>query len=361
MNVYNPMLAANIEPENVPIGSYLSVKLEGVRGQCYTDGLLTRQLKPFPTRQLYELMQGVETFCQRYGISLEGEFYVHGWPFDRIQSATRAEDNDDALLLEFHVFDCYVEEDKDAPFSKRYAYYCWAVKTLNDAGYCFVKAVKQTLVTDTEMVIATYENALAQGFEGFVAKCDLPYKFGRSTKKQGYFLRGKPDDPFDGVVLDIVERQTNLLDSEVNELGYQFKRQDKDAKEGAGIAQVAIVYCPEIDKICRVSLTRGLMDYQDTDKGPSREKLWQQKDVYIGAVMKFTGIPVKGQKPRSPRYDSFRYDLEPIYLAHDESDCLLITFDTSWPELYELGAVDRIGKAAFFERLAEGYTLGTEG
>ncbi|MGL5525653.1 MAG: hypothetical protein ACRDCY_18050 [Aeromonas veronii] len=327
MDVYNPMLAANVKPEDVQIGSILSVKLEGVRGQCYTTGLLTRQLKPFPTRQIYELMEPVEKFCSLYGVSLEGEFYVHGWPFDRIQSATRAEDNPDALQLEFHVFDCFVEEKPNATFKERYEYYRWAVQVLNANGVHFIHAVAQNEVAFTEEVIATYEQALENGYEGIVAKGDAPYKFGRSTLKQGFFLRSKPDDPFDGVIIDIVERQNNLLESEINELGYQFKRQDKDAKAGAGIAQTAIVYCPVLEDICRVSLTKGLQDYQDTKAGPSRQRFWEERESFIGQAIKFTGIPVKGQKPRSPRYHSLRHDLEPIYLMTPATEALHITFD----------------------------------
>lgn len=358
MSTYNPMLAANVKPEDVPVGSLMSVKLEGVRGQCYTTGLLTRQLKPFPTRQLYERMEQVERFCNYYDISLEGEFYVHGWAFDRIQSATRAEDNPDALLLEFHVFDCVIP-DGEATFEKRYLYYDWAVKQLNEHGLNFVKAVEQMPVQSPEQVLATYERALADGYEGLVFKdAKGKYKNGRSTVKQGLFTRAKPDDPFDGIILEIVERQSNLLESEVNELGYQFKRQDKDAKAGAGIAQTAVVYCPALNDICRVSLTKGLQDYAATDKGPSRETFWQDRDNFIGAVVKFTGIPVKGQKPRSPRYDSLRYDLEPIYFAHHESDTLFITFDQSVWEDNEQQGCDRLGKGAFFDWLEKGYKLG---
>lgn len=358
MNVYNPMLASNVKPEDVQIGSMLSIKLEGVRGQCYPDGLLTRQLKPFPTRQLYELMEPVEKFCSLYGVSLEGEFYVHGWPFDRIQSATRAEDNTDALLLEFHVFDCYVDEKPGATFKERYEYYRWAVQVLNANGVHFIHAVTQNEVNFTEEVIATYEQALENGYEGIVVKGDAPYKFGRSTLKQGFFLRSKPDDPYDGVIIDIVERQNNLLESEVNELGYQYKRQDKDAKAGAGIAQTAVVYCPALGTTCRVSLTKGLQDYQDTANGPSRQRFWEERDTFIGQVMKFTGIPVKGQKPRSPRFHSLRYDLEPIYVAHHESNCLMVTFDPSEAQRWEEDMCDRQSKESFFRWLAEGYMLG---
>lgn len=358
MSTYNPMLAANVKPEDVPVGSLMSVKLEGVRGQCYTTGLLTRQLKPFPTRQLYERMEEIEQFCKFYGISLEGEFYVHGWPFKRIDSATRNSDSEDALLLEFHVFDCVVP-DGDAAFENRYKWYCWAVQQLNEHGLNFVKAVEQIPVESTEQVLTTYERALADGYEGLVFKdAKGKYKNGRSTVKQGLFTRAKPDDPFDGVILEIVERQSNLLESEVNELGYQFKRQDKDAKAGAGIAQTAVVYCPALNDICRVSLTKGLQDYVATDKGPSRETFWQDRDNFIGAVVKFTGIPVKGQKPRSPRYDSLRYDLEPIYWVVHEDTSLHIVFDkSSLSELYfNLGA--QCTKEQFFSLLEQGYKLG---
>lgn len=359
MSTFNPMLAVNIKADQVKHTSMGSIKLEGVRGEFFPeDGLLTRQLKPFNNENMYERFQQIEAFCTKHGIMLEGEFYVHGWNFKRIDSACRKGGQTDALEMLFHVHDCFVPADPTAGFEKRYEYYKWAVTTLKENGCVCVEYCRQTIMKDADQINMAYAWALDHGYEGFVLKrADAPYKFGRSTLTEGYFARMKPEDPFDGVVLDIVERQANLLESEINEKGFQFKRQDKDAKEGMGIAQTAIVYCPALMATMRVQLTRGLKDYEFTEKGPSREALWQKRDQYIGKVVKFVGIPVPGQLPRSPRFDEFREDIEPIYLVHHDSEAVLVTFDTAFADKACKEGCEDVSQARFMQCLNEGYTI----
>lgn len=325
MSNFKPMLAENVKPEQVIPGSLGSLKLEGVRG-VFTpwEGLLSRSLKPVANELIYQRPEValIEQFCERHSIVLEGEWYVHGWPFSRIDSCLRGNGNIDVNQLEFHVFDCFVEAEPDAPFEKRYGFYQWAVTTLKAEGCGIIEAVEQRPMHDPDAIRNAYCWAIENGYEGFVLKkADGAYKFGRSTVKQGLFTRIKPEDPFDGVVVKIIERQNNLLESEINELGYQYKRQDKDAKQGAGMAQSAIVYTPALGKFHKVSLTRGLTDVD-------RIRIWEDANYYEGKCLSWVGIPVPGQDiPRSPRFDKWREDLEPQFMQHDPSDSVFASWD----------------------------------
>lgn len=361
---FNPMLATNLDPSKFK-GPYLaSLKLEGVRGAFYGDmGLLSRQLKYFRCQQMNEHFADVAIWCQENGITLEGEFYNHGWEFTRIDSATDRTNNPDGALLEFWIHDAQYVDGRAMTFEERYELMRCACGKLHALGYMHVRLCEQWPITTLDEALRAYQYAIDNRYEGLVLKDPKQvYKNGRSTVKSGHFLRLKPEDPYDAFILDIVERKENLCESKVNELGYLKKAQDKDMKASTGLAAVAVCYCPAEDRVIRVSLTRGLKDYEDTEAGPSRRKFWEQRDQYIGKVCKFVGIPVKGMAPRSPRWDSFRTDLEPYLLCHDGSDTLLATFDAQKRDDLLSGSesIDQISFEVFRAKWLYGCILGQE-
>lgn len=360
MATFKPMLAENIKPEQVTSDTLGSIKLEGVRGIFTPDGLLARSLKPHANSEIYmrEDVQAFEAFCATNNVLIEGEWYVHGWPFSRIDSCLRGDGNIDARKLEFHVFDCYVENEPELSFEQRAARYVTLINEFKSAyvNSSFIVPVQQFKIKagDHKQILDAYTYAIENGYEGFcLKKADAPYKFGRSTRKQEIFVRIKPEDPYDCIVLDIIERMENLCESEVNELGYLKKRQDKDMKAGTGMAQSALVYTPSLNKVHKVSLTRGLTDVD-------RYNIWECREHYIGKAMSFVGIPVAGQSvPRSPRYNKWRHDLEPSLLMVQEDCTLLVTFDQAQASEWDSAGAIPIHWHQFVSLLNSKYTLGS--
>lgn len=336
MSNFKPLLAVNSRPEDVKKPSYGSIKYEGVRGVVRPDGLVARSLKPFANTEIYNvpMIVTLEAFCKENNVTLEGEFYLHGVPFRELQTWTGEDLNPSVHRLEFMVFDAYRDDTPDATFETRYNWYQYACSQMQ-LFHPGIKPVHQQLLVDpvTELT-SVYAWAIENGYEGVCVKArDAKYKHGRSTLLQGIFTRMKPEKDYDCVVLQIIERQHNLLESEVNELGQLKKRQDKDMKAGAGIAQTALVYTPSLDMVHKVSLTRNIKDHEETKHSESREWLWENRDKVVGRCMRFVGIPVPGNDvPRSPRFDAWRGDLAPWYLAHDESGVVHVTFDQSESE-----------------------------
>jgi len=354
MTTFKPMLAVNSKPEDLKTEQFGSLKLEGVRA-IFTpeDGLVGRSLKALNNSELYQRLdfQRIEQYCLENGIYLEGELYVHGWTFNRIDSCIRGDGNIDARQLQFYVFDCYVPSQPDAPFSQRVQFYKFAVGELQRLGLNMVLACEQTLMQSAQDITDAYVWAIEHGYEGFCLKrADGAYKHGRSTLKQELFTRIKPEETYDAVVLDIIERQHNLCESEVNELGYLKKRQDKNMKQGSGMAQTAVVYCPQIGEIHKVSLTKGLTDVD-------RMRIWEDSEFYKGKVMQYVGIPVPGQKvPRSPRFDKWRLDIEAVYLRHDPSDSILIDWQNEAQVYIEQGC-EEITREMFIDLYRADWSL----
>lgn len=356
MSKFLPMLAATAKVDKLDSGFLQSIKLEGVRGEFTPEGLLTRNLKPFKNELIYEEFELLEQYCMDIGVVVEGEFYVHGWTFNRIDSCLRGSGNTDVQGLHFHVFDIYREDSPEDDFEKRYALYKGFVQYIKQTYPTLshrIHAVEQYPFVSEESALNAYKWAVEHGYEGICFKRkDLTYKLGRSTVKQGYFLRIKPEETYDSVIIKFLERQENLCESEVNELGQKFKRQNKDQKAGTGMAQNALVYTPSINKVHKVSMTRGLSD-------PERMRLWENKEAYVGKCVQWVGIPVPGQVvPRSPRFDKFREDIQPTFLEHSASDCILAEWDEALVTTAINNACDVVSVERFIQCYEAGFALG---
>tara|TARA_R110000744_G_C19371578_1_gene562708 strand:- start:10212 stop:11144 length:933 start_codon:yes stop_codon:yes gene_type:complete len=307
---WKPMLATNANLDKLVLPKLGSVKLEGVRGEFTPNGLFTRPLKRFNNGMLLsEKFIELILYCSENDIIVEGEFYKHGMPFNEISSICRRKGHQGVDKLEFHIFDIYISGMQTTRFDKRCVLMENIMKSISSKS---IKLIPQIFHETKEEIVEHYERALTQGYEGWVLKDpDGVYKKGRSTVLEGTYLRLKPEDTFDGKVIEIIERFENLCDSEVNELGQLKKRQDKDMKASTGLAAVALVECKGFNKPIRVSLSRGILDYTDTKKSPSRASIFRNRASFIGRNIRFVGFTIKGMDlPRSPRFDDWRTDLD---------------------------------------------------
>jgi len=298
---FKPMLASNTKAHEVRLPAYGSLKLEGIRGIFTPEGLRARSLKAFNNPKLEEKFKELDEYCRENECFIEGEFYRHGMVFSDISSICRRGQHEETHKICFYVFDYYNPKKQHQKFWDRHE---TARRIIGDLNIEHLYCVRQQLHTTHDVITEEYSAALSAGYEGYVLKAPNEiYKHGRSTHNEQKFLRMKEENTYDGRVIGITERMTNLCQSEENELGYLSKKQDKDMKEGTGMAAVAIVLCEEFDEPIRVTLSRGLTD-------SDRCEIWINRDQYIGKHLRFVGIPVKGMLPRSPRFDDWRTDLD---------------------------------------------------
>ena len=301
--MFKPMLAVNTKQDKVKYPVLVSNKLEGVRAEFTPSGLLARSMKPFGNQiGLSQIFDTLEQYCIIEDIYIEGEFYIHGMEFNEISSICRRSMHEDTDSIEFHIFDVFTGDNKE--FSDRYTDSLSIIANLRMLGQKNIHLINQEFMFNWDSVFAKYCSALELGYEGVVLKDPYGrYKFGRSTLNEGLFTRLKPEGQWDGKIIEIVEMMENLVESIPNELGYLSKIQDKDMKEGKGMAAVAVVECQDFDEPIRVTLSRGLTD-------ADRAEIWLNRESYIGRHIRWVGIPVKGMLPRSPRFDVWRTDLD---------------------------------------------------
>jgi DNA ligase-1 len=300
--MFKPMLASNTKINELRLPIMVSYKLEGVRGEFTPNGLFARSFKKFNNRSLELYFARLSSYCRDTGIYIEGEFYLHGMPFNDISSICRRAHHPDTDQLELYVFDFFDPADPKQEFASRIES---IQAVVNHISVPQVKAIPQVHVGARSLVEEMYETALEDGYEGLVFKSPKGvYKFGRCSHREHKFLRIKPDNTYDGVVTEIVERMENLVESKRNHLGYMSKTQNKDMKGHTGMAAVAIVECPDFADDVRVVLSKNLTD-------DDRAEIWSNRESYIGKHLRFFGIPVPGMnQPRCPRFDCWRTDLD---------------------------------------------------
>lgn len=207
MKPFKPMLASPAEDHLIQWPVLASAKLDGVRAIVRGGVVLSRALKPIPNKNVQKRFSHLEHF--------DGELIVGASNDPDVLRATtsgvmRVEGDPD---VSFHVFDHIASPL--TPYSQRH-HELLLVKKPTDG----VTVVKQTRLFDADGLREYETYVLDQGFEGVMLRCpDAPYKFGRSTAREGYLLKVKRfhDDEFE--IVGFEEEMFNANEATTSELG----------------------------------------------------------------------------------------------------------------------------------------------
>ncbi|TRZ50802.1 MAG: hypothetical protein D4S01_06000 [Dehalococcoidia bacterium] len=227
---------------------------------------------------------------KKNGIPIDGEIYCHGWEFGDIQSVVNSSDKEVPDEFKFHAFDLVLDDS----FHDRYSH-----MVLNLCHIPNCEVVVQCAFDSVDEIKVWFESLLELGYEGVILRIpDSPYKFGRSTAKEGFMLKLKPYESFDTEVLEIVERMENLNESQTNELGQSFKRNTKGDKQGTGMASS---FYTELDGV------RGKVVFGGDEA--ARREIWENRESYIGKTAEWKGMLVGSKDfPRHPTFLNWRGD-----------------------------------------------------
>lgn len=294
---FKPVLGEAIKSlDDVKFPVMVSKKYDGIRCLFIEGKMYSRALKPIRNKQLQEKFQPVKDYTEfRPNIILDGELYSHELTFQEISSVVMSEDKEVPESVKFHMFDCFLQNDKDTTFESRYEEY-----SKNYMQYSsLVEIVKQRFMISKEEVINYFKEVLEDGFEGLIIRHPRgKYKFGRSTLKEGILLKMKPYHDYEGIITGIIERNENTIESEKNELGNSFKRKLKENMVGTGIA--ASFVCDYNGIEVRPTIT-GTEEF--------RRDIWNNQSKYIGRRIDFKAMDVGVKdKPRHPTFLRFRDD-----------------------------------------------------
>ena len=297
---FRPMLAETIEPDllekHVKFPCLVSPKLDGIRCVIRDGIAYTRRLELIPNHHIQASLRGLPPF--------DGELIVGAHDkdvFNRTQSAVMSEDGQPAFT--YWVFDGPevrgAGRGGTAGFHERLM---WAATRANSYGP-LVKAVVHQLVSQPLSILTIEKEYLAQGYEGLMIRSqDGPYKFGRSTVKEGYLFKLVRKVRCEAIVTGFVELMTNNNELEESNLGYAKRSKAKAGLVPAGTLGKLVCKFTEPDKYTDATFEIGT-GFSAAD----RLQIWENQDKWLNAIvnMEMRGLTEYG-KPRFPSFKGRR-------------------------------------------------------
>lgn len=281
MNV-KPMLAAKADLSRLIYPVCVSPKLDGIRAISYNGELLSRTLKPIPNAH-------VQSFPFPHGV--DGELIV-GSP----TSPTCYRDTVSAVMshskiftFTYYVFDTFLKPA--LPYVLRRGAFI---------PNGFRMEILQSHICRNEQQLLNYEEKyVSEGYEGIIIRQpDAPYKFGRSTIKEGALLKLKRFQDSEAVILGMEELLHNDNPAFTNELGRTAHTSHKEGK--VGMETLGALLVRDVKTGVEFKVGTGFTQKE-------RDYIWSRYYTYVGAFVKYKYFPVGVKdKPRHPVFLGFR-------------------------------------------------------
>lgn len=289
-----PMLASPAPSEGLTFPLYASAKLDGIRCVIEDGVAKTRKLEPVPNlfvQQMlsHPILNGLD------GELCCGPEYADE-VFNRTQSAVMSVQGKPDFC--FHVFDFWNGPD-GMPFHERYKRLEY---TLGQEPYCLhpnIALLEQKLINNLDELALMQEDYLERGYEGLILRSlDGPYKFGRSTAKQGYMLKLKKWATGEARIIGFKELYVNTNDLDEDALGYAKRSTSAEGMVPGGVLGAFLVQ--DCETGIDFSLGGGFTAEQ-------RAEFWSQPTTLLGQIVKYKHFEI-GVKvaPRFPIFLGFR-------------------------------------------------------
>lgn len=286
MKPFKPMLASPFDEALLKFPVLASPKLDGVRAIVRDGVVLSRALKPIPNKWVQQRFSHLEHF--------DGELIVGASNHPDVLRTTtsgvmRVEGEPD---VSFHVFD-HVENHARL-YTVRY-------DLLEEDTEINVFVVPQHELMNTFELNAFEHEVLAEGYEGvMLRRPEAPYKFGRSTAREGYLLKVKRFHDTEFEIVGFEEEMFNANEATTSELG-RTKRSSHKA-----------------NKIPKGRLGALVLKYGDTTfncgtgfNDAERENIWAERESYLGklAKIKYFAHGIK-DVPKLPSFLGVRDEMD---------------------------------------------------
>lgn len=293
MTLFKPMLATDADLDKLRFPVYASPKLDGIRASIVDGRLLTRTLKEVPNRFVYNALSDHKL------TGLDGELIVGpaSSPTVYRDTVSGVMSRDGVPQATYWVFDLH---DQDGwPYADRYDHLVNVWFGRDDlTSSVKIDYLAQTLITDEAGLQAYEEQIVGLGFEGVILRSiDSPYKFGRSTVKEGYLLKLKRFCDSEAEILEVIEEMHNGNEATTNELGRTKRSSHQENKTGK--QRMGALLVRDIQTGVEFQIGTG---FTDLDK----QQFWLSD--HRGMVVKYKYFPVGVKdKPRHPVYLGLRH------------------------------------------------------
>lgn len=278
---FKPMLAVEAVLDKVMFPALVSAKLDGIRAIVIDGKVMSRNMKPIPNKYVRHL------FGRREYQHLDGELIV-GDPAAKDvyrQTSSGVMSVDGEPDVQFYLFDHIT--NPQLPYQKR------APQRPRERA----PILPQHLVLTMDDLLKTEQLMLDAGYEGLMIRHpDAPYKYGRSTVKEGWLLKLKRFQDAEATIVGFEERMHNGNEATTDELGRTKRSSHQAGKTGRG--DLGALVC-DYNGV-RFTIGTGFTDVE-------RANIWAERDQYLGKLAKFKFFPVGVKEaPRFPVFLGFR-------------------------------------------------------
>lgn len=271
------MLACTISDLNkIQFPVYASPKIDGIRCILLNGEVLSRSLKPIPNKFIQKELA-------KFDKNIDGELYIQGKTCNEISSAVMSEDGEPDF--QYLVFD----EISDKPYYQRTSQGFYPTR---------MKFLERRYITSLDKLLEYEEECLSKGYEGVMIRDpNGPYKYGRSTEKEGFLMKLKRFEDSEALILQVIPEFENKNLAKVNELGYNKRSSHKANKVQKELAGALVAKDIKTGIIVRISsgLTTSL-----------KKEIWDNQDTIVGKIVKYKFMPSLKDKPRHPTFLGFR-------------------------------------------------------
>lgn len=289
--MFKPTLACPAKMDKLVFPLFASPKLDGIRCSIVNGVALTRTLEAIPNKAISAYLSHTDFN------GIDGELIV-GHPaapdvYNRTVSQVMAHDKGLADVA-YYVFDMH---NVDAPFTDRFEHL--ESKVTEDFGDIPLRILPQTLIHGMDALLEYEQNTVALGYEGVMLRSPkAPYKFGRSTVREGYLLKVKRFEDSEAEIIGFKEEMLNGNEAQTNELGRTKRSTAKAGLVGKGTLGAFIV--KDYHTGVEFSIGSGFTAAQRSD-------FWERQGELVGTLIKYKFFPV-GVKvaPRHPVFLGFR-------------------------------------------------------
>src|ERR1044072_5650445 len=293
---FQPMLAATIEEsdlDNLKYPVIVQPKLDGIRCIVADGVAYSRRLKLIPNLHISRVLELELLIGEMY----DGELILKGGAtFQDVASGIMTQEG--IPDFEYVIFDTI---DNGIKYSTRYNLLRAHIKE-QDSDY--LSAIYSVEVDSADELRVFETEILEKGYEGIIIRDpNSPYKFGRSTKKEGYLLKLKRFEDAEAEVIGVETFYHNANPLEYNELGYAKHSAHNTnliplGKLGALIVRGTTGQFKGVE----FNVGSGFTDEQRRDLWSNLEGLKRQIITY-----KYQKVGSK-DKPRCPIFKGFRKD-----------------------------------------------------
>lgn len=286
--IFKPTLAVEAEFSKIQYPVFGSPKLDGIRCSIVEGKALTRSLKAIPNKHVSEFLS------KREYSGLDGELIVGSPTSPTVyrDSVSNIMAHDKVPNFHYYVFDIH---DSLHPYERRLQE---LQDRLSQMGSTFQLLEQRFIMNEDDML--AYEAAMvAEGYEGLILRSPTaPYKYGRSTVKEGYLLKVKRFVDSEAEIIGFEEEMFNGNEAQTNELGRTKRSTAKSGLQGK--ATLGALQVRDCTTHVEFAIGTGLT-------AAERQHFWNRQNDFRGKLVKYKSFLVGVKdKPRHPVYLGMR-------------------------------------------------------